>query len=76
MGGSAKKESAGLANLIALCGSGTTGCHGWVESNRSLAIEQGLIVRRGGDPETIPFMDINNQWWLINHSGDKNPNMG
>jgi hypothetical protein len=35
MGGS-RNESTYIkpANLIVLCGSGTTGCHGWVESNR------------------------------------------
>lgn len=32
------------ANQIILCGSGTTGCHGWVESNRSEARAQGFLV--------------------------------
>lgn len=34
-------------NLIVLCGSGTTGCHGWVESHREHAEERGFLVRRG-----------------------------
>lgn len=32
--------------LLWLCGSGTTGCHGWVESNRRLARAQGYLLRR------------------------------
>ena len=31
-------------NLVALCGSGTSGCHGWVESHRLQAFNQGLLV--------------------------------
>ena len=34
------------ANLVVLCGSGVTGCHGWVESNRSEAMDAGWIVGR------------------------------
>ncbi len=34
------------ANLVTLCGSGTTGCHGWVENHRALAYEQGWLVSR------------------------------
>lgn len=36
------------ANLVLLCGSGTTGCHGWVESNRQIGYLDGLLVRRNG----------------------------
>jgi hypothetical protein len=46
------------ANLLHLCGSGTTGCHGWVESHRKEAYELGLLLRRGENPEergyTVP----------------------
>ena len=35
-------------NLVLLCGSGVTGCHGWVESNRAEAIELGWLVSRIG----------------------------
>ena len=37
-----------VANLIILCGSGTTGCHGWVESQRREAREQGFLVPLNG----------------------------
>lgn len=39
-----------LSNLVTLCGSGTTGCHGEVESCRAQAYDDGLLVRSGGDP--------------------------
>lgn len=34
------------ANLITLCGSGTTGCHGWVEAHPREAKAQGLALSR------------------------------
>lgn len=34
-----------IANIILLCGSGTTGCHGWVHANPAEARADGLIVR-------------------------------
>lgn len=33
-----------MENLVLLCGSGTTGCHGWVHANPTRAIAVGLIV--------------------------------
>lgn len=46
-------------NAVRLCGSGTTGCHGWVTANPDAAEREGLYVRgeitrgvyRGPDPE-------------------------
>lgn len=46
MGGSREPELNQPPNLILLCGSGTDGCHGWVESNRKAAMDLGLIVSR------------------------------
>lgn len=36
------------ANLLLVCGSGTTGCHGWIESNRDTARQQGLLISSNG----------------------------
>ncbi len=41
-------------NRIALHGSGTTGCHGWVHANRAEAEEAGWIVPSYGDPALVP----------------------
>jgi len=71
MGGS-KNELLHLpANLIALCGSGTTGCHGWVESNRTKAREMGLLIQKVESAEDIPFQDKNGIWWKLDNLGQK-----
>jgi len=36
------------ANQIILCGSGTTGCHGWIESHRAEARMAGYLVPLNG----------------------------
>ena len=53
MGGSDRQELNLASNLLALCGSGTTGCHGWIESNRSTSYEDGWLCYRNDDPRTI-----------------------
>ena len=71
MGGS-KNELLHLpANLIALCGSGTTGCHGWVESNRTKAREMGLLIQKVESAEDIPFQDKEGNWWKLDNLGQK-----
>jgi hypothetical protein len=37
-------------NLILLCGSGTTGCHGWVHANPKVARLNGWLLRSGDIP--------------------------
>ena len=36
------------ANLVVLCGSGTTGCHGQIESHRTAAREYGYLISQNG----------------------------
>lgn len=43
------------ANLILLCGSGTTGCHGWCHSHPRQAMEEGLIVSAYKTPSMVPL---------------------
>lgn len=46
-----------LANLMLLCGSGTTGCHGNVTMNPKWAAESGYTIRGTVDePETVPVL--------------------
>lgn len=42
------------SNLLHLCGSGCTGCHGYIGSNPSESYEQGWMVRRIDDPSKSP----------------------
>lgn len=65
MGGSRAPLS--FANLVLLCGSGTSmaGCHQHVESHRSAAYEDGWLVRRGTDPATVPLLLWDGRWVLL-----------
>lgn len=69
MGGTSDPNIHDPANLVVLCGSGTTGCHGWVESHRERAIEQGWLVPRRDprQPGDVPVF-AEGQWWLIGPS--------
>lgn len=73
MGGSKNPALSQPANLLLLCGSGVTGCHGWTESNRTKATDRGLLVRRRHDPAEVPFADIYGQQWLLDNQGGKAP---
>jgi hypothetical protein len=56
MGGSKDPLTNSPANLLLLCGSGTTGCHGWIESHRATAYELGLLVHGWQDPRAVPLL--------------------
>ena len=42
------------ANLVHLCGSGTTGCHGWVHANPAAALLEGFMCPSWEDPRLQP----------------------
>lgn len=42
------------SNLILLCGSGSTGCHGWVHAHPAEAYELGWLVHGWDDPSLVP----------------------
>lgn len=50
MGGTRAIDIHDPANLLAVCGNGTRGCHGWIESNRLAAKENGWLLGAGADP--------------------------
>jgi len=66
MGGTKKKEINDPTNLLLLCGSGTTGCHGWIESNRQQSYELGLLVKQSDEPADIPVVDKYENVWKLN----------
>ena len=43
------------SNLIALDGSGTTGCHGWIEHHREESYAAGWLVHSWEDPAEVPW---------------------
>lgn len=54
MGGSTDPGTDHPSNGLLLCGTGTTGCHGWVESHRAAALADGYLVPQGADPRRAP----------------------
>lgn len=60
-------------NIIELCGSGTTGCHGWVHQHVKEAERLGLIVPLGIDPLSTPVRDWQGRWLWLNQDGTATP---
>jgi hypothetical protein len=61
------------SNGILLCGSGTTGCHGWCHHNPVAANAGGWIVQTGEVPSTVPVWlnprTLYPGWWLLDDDG-------
>ena len=63
-----------VSNLLHLCGSGTTGCHG-VITCKPWEIEarpNGLTVHPNHEPAAVPVRLLGD-WWLLDDHGDKYP---
>jgi hypothetical protein len=65
MGGSRMAWLNEPENLLMLCGSGTTGCHGWIESHRTDGYHFGWLLRTGSLPHLTPFCDLYGNWNLL-----------
>lgn len=72
MGGDRRPETKTAANGLLLCGSGVTGCHGWVEGNRDEAYELGLLLRRHQIPINEP-VTLQCGRVLLDHEGNYVP---
>ena len=72
MGGTSDPAVNGAANLVYLCGSGTTGCHGEMESQRNVAYLAGLLLRSGQDPASEP-VKLCYGWVYLTPEGTKVP---
>ena len=69
MGGSRRPDVDSPPNLVALCGSGTTGCHAEVHSQRlDVGEPGGFIVPQHTDPATVPVL-IGGKWLLLTDDG-------
>jgi len=56
MGGTSAADADSVVNLAALCGTATTGCHGWVEQHPAESLAGGWRVRQGDDPGRVPVV--------------------
>lgn len=72
-GGSALVERASI--IVKVCGSGTTDCHGWIESHRTDAEVLGWLLPKLNpdiDPEAEPLFTIDG-WVLLDDTGEVTP---
>lgn len=54
MGGTTDPDTNSAYQLLLVCGTGTTGCHGHIETNREKAYRYGWLVKRPTDPADVP----------------------
>lgn len=58
------------SNLVLLCGSGTTGCHGWVHGHERQSRRMGWIVSAYNDhPEDVPIWTRRHGWVRLDDAG-------
>lgn len=50
------------SNLLILCGSATTKCHGFAESHRSAAVSAGWLILSRDDPRKVPVLVHGDRW--------------
>lgn len=72
-GGDRRPDTQLAANLLLLCGSGTTGCHGIVHHEQLEARREGFIVSRWADPEQVGVMTGTYGWVLLDNEGGLEP---
>lgn len=70
MGGSKDPKINALSNLVMVCGDGTRGCHGWIESHRTAAYRTGWLVHRTEDPEDVPVESVWGYEFRLLNSGE------
>jgi hypothetical protein len=54
MGGTTDPVINTVSNLVAICGSGVTFCHGEIESHRTQGYADGWLLHAGQDPAGVP----------------------
>lgn len=57
------------SNCMLVCGSGTTGCHGVLESHRAGSVAAGWLVLSRTDPATVAVLITRDRWLYLDHVG-------
>lgn len=75
MGGTNRTDVNSAAALVLMCGSGTTGCHGWATTHPDEAYATGWAIRRSDTrpPSEIPLTDLRGHTFLLADDGSVNP---
>ncbi|WNM65701.1 HNH endonuclease [Arthrobacter phage Vulpecula] len=73
MGGSRDAATNQAGNLVLVCGTGTTECHGWIEAQPAQAIARGFRIAAGATPSRVPLVDWTGREWLLQDDGTKEP---
>lgn len=68
-GGSVEKATNLPSNLVLMCGTATTGCHGYVESHPFEASARGFRVRQGDDPAHVQIKTYSHGVCLLDDFG-------
>jgi hypothetical protein len=71
MGGT-KRNIHGPDWVLHLCGSGTTGCHGYIESHPEISYAKGWKIRGTHTPATIP-VELHGEWLILQPDGTARP---
>lgn len=58
-----------VSNGVLLCGSGTTGCHGWAHANPEAARALGFAVGTDEDPRQVPIHHAIHGWVYLDDFG-------
>jgi hypothetical protein len=61
------------ANLLLLCGSGTTGCHAWVHGHPLDSRTEGFIVSSYAEPSSWGVRHAAHGWVLLDDEGGVDP---
>lgn len=72
MGGTSLAVVNGITNLLVVCGSATTGCHGWIETHRVDAGHAGWLLTHPQDPAAEPVLVVvgdTRRWVLLTTDG-------
>lgn len=71
MGGTRDPLVSAPSNGILLCGTGTTGCHGWVETHREAAHEQGWSIPWWTNPLAVPVTYWDGRQYKLDNQGNR-----
>lgn len=54
--------------LLHLCGTGTTGCHGYIENHPEISYSKGWKLRRTREPAISP-VQLGGRWYILTPDG-------